>query len=150
MRQDFVRNHLPTFPAPFKAYPPGLPRVALPRAWPSPETAATSVLAGRPAPAPSALDLAQIARLLYLSAAVVRFAERTDGRRFFFRTSRSAGGLFPLELYVAARGVDGLVDGIHWYDPLRHGLVQLGPAAGRRRNGHRRDRHPLAHGLAVR
>ncbi len=88
------------------------------------------MLAGRPARAPSALDLAQIARLLYLSAAVVRFAERTDGRRFFFRTSRSAGGLFPLELYVAARGVDGLVDGIHWYDPLRHGLVRVGPPPG--------------------
>src|SRR6186997_1251531 len=43
VRQDFVRNHLPTFPAPFKAYPPGLPRVALQRAWPSPEIGATTV-----------------------------------------------------------------------------------------------------------
>ena len=127
VRQDFVRNDLPTFPAPFKSYPPGLPRVALPRTWSSPEIAASAVVAGRPAPASNTLDLAQIARLLYLSAAFVRFAERTDGRRFFFRTSRSAGGLFPLELYVAARGVGGLVDGVHWYDPLRHGLVQVGP-----------------------
>ncbi len=111
-------------------YPPGLPRVALPRAWTSPQIAATSVLAGQAAPASSRLDLAQIARLLYLSAAVVRFVERSDGRRFFFRTSRSAGGLFPLELYVAARGVDGLADGVHWYDPLRHGLVQVGPPPG--------------------
>jgi Nitroreductase family. len=86
------------------------------------------VLAGRPAPASNTPDLAQVARLLYLSAAFVRFAERADGRRFFFRTSRSAGGLFPLELYVSARGVGGLVDGVHWYDPLRHGLVQVGPA----------------------
>lgn len=130
VRQDFIPNHLPTFPAPFKMYPPGLPRVALPRARPSPETAATEVLAGRTGPASNVLDLAQIARLLYLSAAVVRFAERDDGRRFFFRTSRSAGGLFPLELYVAAKGVRGLVDGVHWYDPLRHGLVQIGPPPG--------------------
>ncbi|MEO5884988.1 MAG: hypothetical protein ABIQ58_05675 [Candidatus Limnocylindrales bacterium] len=127
IRQDFVRNHLPTFPAPFKAYPPGLPRLALPRTWPSPRAAATSVLAGQLGPSADRLDLAQIARLLYLSAAVVRFVERGDGRRFFFRTSRSAGGLFPLELYVAANGVSGLTDGVHWYDPLRHSLVQIGP-----------------------
>ena len=130
VRQDFVRNHLPTFPAPFKAYPPGLPRTALPRARPFPQTAATSVLAGRPAPTSNVLDLAHIAGLLYLSAAVVRFVERADGRRFFFRTSRSAGGLFPLELYVSAHDVGGLADGIHWYDPLRHGLVQIGPPPG--------------------
>jgi SagB-type dehydrogenase family enzyme len=74
------------------------------------------------------VDVAGIARLLYLSAAFVRFAERRDGRRFFFRTSRSAGGLFPIDLYTAARGVEGLANGVHWYDPLRHGLVQVGPA----------------------
>jgi hypothetical protein len=88
--------------------------------------AATAALAG-PSPIPMPLDLAAIARLLYLSAAFVRFAERRDGRRFFFRTSRSAGGLFPIELYISTRAVEGLDDGVHWYDPLRHGLVQIGP-----------------------
>jgi hypothetical protein len=125
--QAFATNHLPTFPAPFKAFPPNLPRVPLPRAWPTPSTAATAVLGGRHEPPAGVLDVAQVARLLYLSAAVVRFVERSDGRRFFFRTSRSAGGLFPLELYVAARGVSGLADGVYWYDPLRHGLVRIGP-----------------------
>ena len=85
VRQDFIRNNLPTFPAPFKAYAPGLPRVALPRRWPSPRIGATSVLAGMLAPASNPPDVMQIARILYLSAAVVRFAERADGRRFFFR-----------------------------------------------------------------
>lgn len=65
--------------------------------------------------------------MLYLSAGVTRVVDRRDGRRFFFRTSRSAGGLFPLELYVAARGVDGLVDGVHWYDPVAHRLLLIGP-----------------------
>jgi hypothetical protein len=127
VRQDFVRNDVPSYPPAFKAYPPGLSRILLPRLWTSPVTSATDALAGRAVPHSDPPDVAAIARLLYLSAAFVRFAERSDGRRFFFRTSRSAGGLFPLELYVAARAVDGLADGVHWYDPLRHGLVQVGP-----------------------
>lgn len=131
VRQDFVTNDIPTFPAPFKSYAPGLPRLALTRQWTSPEVPATHVLAGKTAGEPRRLDVTDLARLLYLSAAFVRYAERRDGRRFFFRTSRSAGGLFPLELYVSAKSVGGLADGVHWYDPLRHGLVQVGhPANG--------------------
>ena len=90
VRRDFVPNDVPTLPAPFKAYAPGLPRIALPRTWTSPETSATRALAGQTALASRRLDVADIARLLYLSAAFVRFAERRDGRRYFFRTSRSA------------------------------------------------------------
>ncbi|HEY7077064.1 MAG TPA: hypothetical protein VH418_16920 [Solirubrobacteraceae bacterium] len=106
----FTPNVRATFPAHCKAYPPGLPVVALPRAWP---------------PA-TRLDLARLARLLHLSAGVVRLAERRDGRRYF-RAAGSAGGRFPYELYVAARDVDGLPDGVHWFDPLEHALVQVGP-----------------------
>jgi hypothetical protein len=134
VRQDFEANHLPTFPAPFKAYPPGLPRLALTRMWPAPSTPAMEVLAGTRGALPDRdadrpLHVDDVARLLHLSAAVVRFAERRDGRRFFFRTSRSAGGRFPLELYVSSKDVDGLPDGVHWYDALRHGLVHVGPPA---------------------
>jgi hypothetical protein len=45
------------------------------------------------------------------------------------RAAGSAGGRFPLELYVSARGVDGLPDGVHWYDPVGHALLEVGPAA---------------------
>jgi len=74
------------------------------------------------------LDVAGLARLLHLSAGVVRLAERKDGRRYRFRAAGSAGGQFPFELYVAARGAQDLPDGVHWFDPLRHALVQIGPA----------------------
>src|SRR5207247_9769014 len=123
-----------------------LPREAL---WPA--APATAVLAGRgarpgaAAPAgrsaargaaspaaraatPGRLDLAALARVLHLSAGVVRTSERADGRLYHFRAAGSAGGRFPLELYVAARAVHGLPDGVHWYDPIGHALRQVGPA----------------------
>ena len=125
--KDFEPNDLATFPAPCKAYPSGLPTLDLPRTWPSPGAPATAVLAGRRAATAGRLDLAALARLLHLSAGVVRVAERADGRRYLFRAAGSAGGLFPLEVYVAARGVEGLPDGVHWFDPPNHALLQIGP-----------------------
>jgi SagB-type dehydrogenase family enzyme len=127
VRHDLVPNDLATFPAPCKAYPPGRPAIALPREWPQPAASATSVLAGTAPSASAALDLARLARLLHLSAGVVRVMER-NGRRILFRAAGSAGARFPLEVYVAARGVEGLADGVYWYDPPGHALLAIGPA----------------------
>ena len=125
--KDFEANVLESFPTPCKAYRDGLPVVELPRGWRSGGGAATAVLAGRHAERPASLDLAQLARLLHLSAGVVRVAERKDGRHYRFRAAGSAGGLFPFELYVAARGVERLPDGVYWFDPLNHALARVGP-----------------------
>lgn len=38
------------------------------------------------------------------------------------RTVPSGGGLYPLELHVLARSVDGLDPGVHHYVPTHHGL----------------------------
>jgi SagB-type dehydrogenase family enzyme len=127
--QDFVPNDFDTWPAPCKAYPPGLPVVELPRSWPAVAAPATAVLAGRQTAAPAGLDLSALARLLHLSAGVVRVAEREDRPTQLFRAAGSAGGRFPLEVYVSARGVDGLRDGVHWYDPVGHALLAVGPSA---------------------
>ena len=127
--QDFESSDPDRVPAPCKAYRPGLPRVDLPRSWPPVTTPATAVLAGRGARAPSAPDLPSLARLLHLSAGVVRATEKR-GRRWLFRAAGSAGGRAPYELYVSARGVDGLDDGVHWYDPAGHALMRVGPPAG--------------------
>jgi hypothetical protein len=126
--QDFVPLDLRSVPAPCKAYPPGLPVHELPRAWPPVDAPAIAVLAGGHAATPAILDLPGLARLLHLSAGVVRVSERA-GRRWLFRAAGSAGGRFPLEVYVSARGVDGLPDGVHWYDPVGHALLQVGPPA---------------------
>lgn len=126
--QDFVANDFATWPAPCKSYPDGLPVVELPRSWPAVAAPATAVLAGRPAAAAAVLDVPALARLLFLSAGVVRVAQRKD-RPTLLRAAGSAGGRFPLEAYVSARGVDGLQDGVHWYDPVGHALRQVGPPA---------------------
>src|SRR5690348_13511867 len=52
-----------------------------------------------------------------------------QGRPFLFRAAGSAGGRFPLELYVSARQVGGLEDGVYWYDPVGHALLEVGPPA---------------------
>jgi hypothetical protein len=88
---------------------------------------ATDALAGVAAPA-QPLDAAQLGRVLFLGGGVVRTAHR-KGRDHLFRASGSAGNRFPLEIYASTRGVAGVPDGVHWYDPLEHALVQVGPPA---------------------
>jgi hypothetical protein len=84
------------------------------------------VLAGTAEVKPAPLDLPNLSRLLYLSAGVVRTMDRDYGVHPF-RAAGSAGGRFPLELYVAAPPGAALPAGVHWYDPMEHALVQVGP-----------------------
>jgi SagB-type dehydrogenase family enzyme len=127
-RQDFQPNDLGRLPYFHKRYTPGLTTLALPRDLPSSAASALDVLAGSAAVPPRALDLAGLARLLYLSAGVVRTSERS-GYTHLFRAAGSAGGRFPLEVYVAVPlGSGQLPAGVHWYDPVAHALVQVGPA----------------------
>ena len=127
VRHDLIPNDMATVPPFTKAYADGPPVVELPRDLPDPGVSATAALAGLPAPA-QPLDAAQLGRVLFLGAGVVR-TKPWHGRDFLFRASGSAGGRFPLEVYASTRGVAGVPDGVHWYDPVEHALVQVGPAA---------------------
>lgn len=60
------------------------------------------------------LALADLAQLLWAAQGI------TDSGGF--RTAPSAGGLYPLELYVAAGNVEQLQAGIYHYLPHRHAL----------------------------
>jgi hypothetical protein len=126
VRHDLQPNDPATMPPPVKQYDAGLPVTPLPRDLPDPGVSATAVLAGSPVPG-RPLDAAQLGRILYLGAGVVRTGERSWGQ-VLFRAAGSAGARFPLELYASARGVAGVPDGVHWYDPVNHALVQVGPA----------------------
>jgi hypothetical protein len=88
---------------------------------------AVAVLAGTAGVADTELDRPHLSRLLHLSAGVVRTAEWRPGQTWPFRAAGSAGGRFPLELYVAVPYGSLVPAGVHWYDPEDHALVQIGP-----------------------
>ena len=83
--QDLVTNDFAIWPYPYKRYAEDLPRTPLPR------------------------ELSGLGRVLYLSAGVVRTTEREGRPKMLFRAAGSAGGRFPLELYVSASGRRPLV-----------------------------------------
>jgi hypothetical protein len=129
--QDLDVNDLERLPWFYKRYAQSLPRIELPRDLPSTSDPAVAVLSGTADVAPAELDLPQLSRLLHLSAGVVRTAQRPYGT-WLFRAAGSAGGRFPLELYVAVPDAAGVPPGVHWYHPEDHALLQVGPppAAG--------------------
>src|SRR5919199_1831012 len=112
--QDLEANDLDRLPWSYKRYKDRRPRLELPKELPESPVPALAVLAGT-------------ARLLFLSAGVARVAERR-GRRILFRAAGSAGGRFPLEVYVAVPQGSPLPAGVHWYDPEAHELVEIAPA----------------------
>jgi hypothetical protein len=124
--RDFKTDDMARFPWFFKRYGPVLPRLALPRDLPPTARAAVGVLAGTAGVRRGRLDLPQLSRLLYLSAGVVRTMDRPHGT-WLFRAAGSAGGRFPLELYVAVPEGLPLPAGVHWYQPRDHVLVRVGP-----------------------
>lgn len=138
--QDLEVNDLDRLPWFYKRYAEDLPRLPLPRDLPPTTAPTVGVLAGTINVLATEVDLLHLSRVLHLSAGVVRtmvldrnsqgkgFRERTT---WLFRASGSAGGRFPLELYVAVPdGSPGLPPGVHWYDPKDHALVRIGPPPG--------------------
>jgi SagB-type dehydrogenase family enzyme len=124
--QGFEANDLDRFPWFYKRYGQSLPRLALPRNLPSTTAPAVAVLAGTADVGPTELDLPQLSRLLHLSAGVVRTMARPY-TTWLFRAAGSAGGRFPLEVYVAVPDGTEVPAGVHWYDPQDHALVRVAP-----------------------
>jgi hypothetical protein len=73
---DLVVNDLDRLPWFYKSYPDSLARVWLPRELPTTTAPAVDVLAGLANVRPAELDLAQLSRVLHLSAGIVRTSER--------------------------------------------------------------------------
>jgi hypothetical protein len=124
--RDFEAMDMSRFPWFYKRYEHPLPRVALPRELPPTTAPAVAVLAGTAKIARAELDLPHLSRLLHLSAGVVRTKEPRHGT-WLFRAAGSAGGRFPLELYLAVPEGTPVRAGVHWYHPQDHALVQVGP-----------------------
>jgi hypothetical protein len=124
---DLVVNDTDRLPWFYKRYDQDLPTVALPRELPTTTASTVRVLAGTAEITPGTLDLPQASRLLHLSAGVVRTMVRPYAT-WLFRAAGSAGGRFPLELYLAVPEGHDAPAGVHWYQPEEHALVQVGPA----------------------
>ncbi len=124
--QDLETNVIEKLPWFYKRYSQPLPTVALPRDLPPTTAPALQVMGGVADVAPQDVDLSQLARVLHLSAGVTRTAERPYAT-WLFRAAGSAGGRFPLELYVAIPDGLSAPAGVHWYDPFEHALVTVGP-----------------------
>ncbi|MDJ0522721.1 MAG: SagB/ThcOx family dehydrogenase [Planctomycetota bacterium] len=73
-------------------------------------------------PSPGALDAERLGRLLYHTYGVTLVRE-FPGMSMHYRAAPSAGGLYPADLYVAVRDVEGVPDGIFAYDARDHSLV---------------------------
>lgn len=70
------------------------------------------------------LPLETLGRLLHTSYGV-RGHRRVEGEVTCDRPAPSAGGRYPLELYVATQTVEGLQDGIYHYDARAHELEHV-------------------------
>jgi SagB-type dehydrogenase family enzyme len=69
------------------------------------------------------MPLETLGRLLFQSFGIAGWRE-AEGHLVAERPFPSAGGLYPLELYVLAQEVTGLPDGIYHYDPWTHELAR--------------------------
>ncbi len=65
-----------------------------------------------------AVALGDISQLLWAAQGITD----DDG----FRTAPSAGALYPLELYLVSRNVNGLAPGVYSYAPWQHELIKVG------------------------
>jgi hypothetical protein len=124
--RDLVVNDLDRLPWFYKRYPQSLPRVRLPRELPATTATAVDVLAGTANVAGTELSLSHLSRVLHLSAGVVRTSRRSYGT-YLFRAAGSAGGRFPLEVYLAVPEGGAVPAGVYWYHPQDHSLVLVGP-----------------------
>jgi SagB-type dehydrogenase family enzyme len=103
------------------------PKVALPTQVPPSRQDFDDVLQARTSArafGAGAVELAQLAKVLFMSYAVTRTNEGTHFPRPF-RIIPSGGALYPLELYVNAVRVSGLDAGLYHYDSEDHSLDVL-------------------------
>ncbi len=69
-------------------------------------------------------SLAELSKILYFSNGITAMVPYED-KPFYMRSSPSAGGLYPTEIYVLASGYKGLENGVYNYQALNQGLALI-------------------------
>jgi len=112
----------------YKSYP-ALPQVALPKASLSLERSLQEVIVGRRSTRrfdpERPVSQQALANILQLSYGITGKHELSPGITQYLRTVPSAGGLYPLELYLMIQRVEGLAPGLYHYRVAHHALEQL-------------------------
>ena len=98
---------------------------------PSPEVGHVTALAAarqsQRAFARRAMPAQTVSNLLHSAYGIVDRAPLEGGHAFLRRSVPSAGGLYPLELYLLLRDVTGVIDGIHHFDVREPALELVRP-----------------------
>ncbi|MGN9846575.1 SagB/ThcOx family dehydrogenase [Nonomuraea sp. H19] len=114
-------------PALFKRYP-NAPIVILPRPRPADSPRFTDVLLRRRtirSYQDTPVDVEQLSAVLHYSFAPQQFADLDGLGALPLRTYANGGARSELEIYLNARGVSGLDDGLYHYGPISHCLEFL-------------------------
>jgi SagB-type dehydrogenase family enzyme len=82
---------------------------------------------------PGLLPLTTFSTLLHYSYGHKKFGRGYNMREFPFRMAPSAGGLQPIDLYVTANDVEGLRQGLYYFNPYGHTLKLVDEGNLRRR-----------------
>lgn len=118
-----------TLSRPYKRYR-GKPRVPLPDALPAAGCGFDEAMLARRSERSfeGPVPLGHLAKMLHFGYGLTRRDRPgTSPVERRFRAAPSAGGLFPLELYVVARSVTGLDAGLYHYAPGENALELLAP-----------------------
>ena len=109
----------------FKTYP-SLELLKLPRVNKFPAMEFSSLLKKEHAQdkKTSTSDIEELSRILLLTYSITAKA-RHSGGAFYYRSTPSAGALYPVEIYLAGNGIHGLKDGLYHFSIAQHALFLL-------------------------
>ena len=112
-------------PRVYKEYP-GIDPIPLPRNVQLPVERLSSLLDKKidGNGSPQEIDLVNLSAILLLTCTLTAKA-RHGGEDFYYRSVPSAGALYPTEIYLAVREIEGLDDGLYHFGILHHDLTLL-------------------------
>ncbi len=104
-------------PSPFKVYT-GVPLQDLPTDFLRPALNALVSISGVPKEKDStAMGVDTLAELLFFSAGITREVKVQGRGTFYFRAAPATGALYPIELYVVCKNLEGLEAGVYHFSP---------------------------------